>query len=275
MNEYNVIAGVYDKINSGVDYGRWSGYAESMFDKYLPTKPELVLDLACGTGSMTLALAERGYDMIGVDLSEDMLAVALDRTYDMVDNGKLPEEGRRPLFLCQDIRSFELYGTVGAAVCCLDSLNYLIGDGELQGVFATVHNYLDPNGLFLFDMNTPYKFENVYGCNSYVYELEEDDGGDSFCVWQNFYDGESRICDFFLTLFSRRDNGLYSREDEEQRERCYSFEEIASALSAAGFELISVGNGYTEEGREALSDTTPGSLPTDTERWYFVARCIK
>ena len=172
MNDYNVIAGVYDRINSGVDYGRWGDYVEEMLGKYLAARPELVLDLACGTGSMTLELAGRGYDMIGVDLSEEMLAEATDRMYLMIDDGVLPEEGRRPLFLCQDIRNFELYGTVGAAVCCLDSLNYLIGDGELERVFATVHNYLDPNGLFIFDMNTPYKFEKIYGDNSYVYELD-------------------------------------------------------------------------------------------------------
>ena len=274
MNEYSVIAGVYDRINSGVDYERWADYVESLFEKHLKSKPELVLDLASGTGSMTLELAKRGYDMIGVDLSEEMLAEATDRMYIMIDDGLLPEDGRRPLFLCQDIREFELYGTVGAALCCLDSLNYLTGDGELKGVFAAVHNYLDPEGLFVFDMNTPYKFENIYGDNSYVYELDTDTDSEKFCVWQNFYDRESRLCDFALTLFERDKDGRYTRSDEEQSERCYSFEEIRTALAESGFELLGVSNGYDEKGREKISRADPRDLPADTERWYFAAKKI-
>ena len=158
MNDYSVIAGVYDRINSGVDYERWADYVESLFEKHLEKRPELVLDLASGTGSMTLALAARGYDMIGVDLSEEMLAEATDRMYIMIDDGILPEDGRRPLFLCQDIREFELYGTVGAVLCCLDSLNYLTEKDDLKKTLKTVHNYLEPGGIFIFDINTPYKF---------------------------------------------------------------------------------------------------------------------
>lgn len=269
MNEYSVIAGVYDRINSGVDYERWADYVESLFKKYLKEKPELVLDLASGTGSMTLELAKRGYDMIGVDLSEEMLAEATDRMYLMIDDGLLPEEGRRPLFLCQDIREFELYGTVGAVLCCLDSLNYLTGDGELKKTFSTVHNYLDPEGLFIFDMNTPYKFEKIYGDNSYVYELDTDTGSDKFCVWQNYYDADSRLCDFVLTLFEREPDGRYARSDEEQVERCYTFDEISSALSECGFELLGVSNSFDTTDNEKPTAT---ALPPETERWYFVAK---
>ena len=272
MNEYSVIAGIYDRINSGVDYERWADYVESLFDEYLSARPELVLDLASGTGSMTLELAKRGYDMIGVDLSEEMLAEATDRMYLMIDDGILPEEGRRPLFLCQDIREFELYGTVGAVVCCLDSLNYLAEEKDLIKVVSTVHNYLDPGGLFIFDMNTPFKFENVYGDNSYVYELDTDTEEDKFCVWQNFYDKESRICDFILTLFDRQPDGSYRRSDEEQAERCYTFDEISSALRSCGFELLRVSNGYGEDGKELVAASHADALPEDTERWYFTAR---
>ena len=276
MNDYNAIAGVYDRINSGVDYADWAEYVELLFDRYLKSRPELVLDLACGTGRMTLEMSARGYDMIGVDLSEEMLAKACDAMYDMIDEGKLPSEGRRPLFLCQDMSGFELYGTVGAALCCLDSLNYLTGEGELFKTFKTVHNYLDPDGLFIFDMNTPYKFESVYGENAYVYELDE--GGEqpkSFCVWQNFYDKDSRLCDFFLTLFEEGSDGRYARSDEEQCERCYSFDEIKGALTESGFELLQVSDGYKEGGAEKSAEPSPDALPADTERWYFAARCIK
>ena len=263
MNEYNVIAGVYDRINSGVDYEKWANFTESLFDKYLTERPELVLDLASGTGRMTLELTRRGYDMIGVDRSPEMLSKASDAVFDAIIDGILPEEGKRPLFLCQSMTDFELYGTVGAIVCCLDSLNYLTGEGELDKCFALAHNYLDPNGLFIFDMNTPYKFENVYGENAYVYDVDKEEGG-SFCVWQNFYDKETKLCDFLLTVFEEDEKGKYSRYDEEQRERCYSMDEISSALTKAGFELL-----------EVCADTDSSPIAPDTHRWHFTARAIK
>lgn len=263
MNDYNTIAGVYDSINSGVDYEKWADAIEATFDKYLNDRPELVLDLACGTGRMTLELCRRGYDMIGVDTSAEMLARATDSLYDMIDGGVIGEDDRRPLFLCQDMREFELYGTVGAAVCCLDSLNYLTDEKDLKKCFSTVHNYLDPDGLFIFDMNTPYKFKNVYGENAYVYDMA-DGNGSKFCVWQNFYDEESRVCDFYLTLFEETSDGKYERSDEEQRERAYSLDEIKEALSGAGFELLEVSS--TANGEE-ITDTTV--------RWYFTARAKK
>lgn len=265
MNEYNMIAGVYDSINSGVDYERWADFFEKMFDKYLEKRPELVLDLACGTGKMLFTLAKRGYDMIGVDGSAEMLSRATDILYEKIDDGEIGEDSARPLFLCQDMKAFELYGTVGATVSCLDSLNYLAGEGELSECFACVHNYLDPDGLFLFDMNTPYKFENTYGENAYVYDMAADENsGARFCVWQNFYDRESKTCDFFLTLFEESGDGRYERADEEQRERCYSMEEITDALSENGFELL-----------EIFADVDGKKPEEDTERWYFVARCKK
>ena len=265
MNDYNTIAGVYDSINSGVDYRKWADAFENAFAKYLKNKPELVLDLASGTGRLTLELAKRGYDMIGVDSSAEMLARATDSLYDMIDSGELPEDAKRPLFLCQDMCSFELYGTVGAVTSCLDSLNYLTGDGELKRCFSLVHNYLDPDGLFLFDMNTPYKFENIYGENAYVYDLEARDGAPAqFCVWQNFYDKDSRLCDFYLTLFEESENGSFTRSDEEQRERCYTLDEIKNTLSETGFELISVS-----------SDPEGAEIKEDTPRWHFIARAKK
>ncbi len=254
---YGAISTIYDKINSNVDYAAWADFFEACFDKLLPCRPELMLDLACGTGSMTLELAARGYDMIGVDGSPDMLNVAYDRKFDL----DLP---RDVLFLLQDMREFELYGTVGAVSCCLDSLNYLTGDGELEKCFSLVHNYLDPDGLFLFDVNTPHKFANVYGKNVYVYE-EDDCGEGSFCIWQNYYDEQTRLCDFSLTVFEKNDNNEdYSRRDELQTERCYSRAEIEKALENTGFELIGFYSDF---------QFTPAT-ETD-ERWYVVARAKK
>ncbi len=254
---YGAISSIYDNINSHVDYIAWADFFEACFDKYLPSRPELVLDLACGTGSMTLELAKRGYDMIGVDGSYDMLNVAFDRKYDL-------ELKNDVLFLLQDMREFELYGTVGAITCCLDSLNYLTGEGELDKVISLAHNYLDPDGLLLFDVNTPHKFENVYAQNTYVYE-EDDCKNDSFCVWQNYYDKKTGLCDFRLTVFEKTEGEeVYSRRDEEQCERCYFKDEIISLLEKNHFELIGFYSDY---------NFTPAK-DTD-ERWYVVARAKK
>ena len=246
---YNSIARVYDKLNGEIDYKAWADFVENCFDKQMGNKPEIVLDLACGTGSMTYELASRGYDMIGVDGSADMLSEAYSAG------------GEHILYLLQDMRSFELYGTVGAVTCCLDSLNYLTEDGDLEKCFLTVHNYLEPGGVFVFDMNTPYKFENVYGDNSYILE-DNMDGKNIFCGWQNYYDKESRICSFYLSLFEEQ-NGKYVRSDEEQHERCYSYEEITEALKKCGFELLTVSKDYKFT-----------NIDENTERWYFVAKRI-
>ena len=252
---YDAIAAVYDALNREVDYASWADFFERCFDAHLPRCPELVLDLACGTGRMTRQLAARGYDMIGVDGSADMLSEAY---------GYEAEEGSRPiLYLCQDMRELELYGTVGAVVCCLDSLNYLLTEEDLGRVLSLVHNYLDPGGLFLFDVNTPYKFERVYGDNAYVLE-DEIEGRSVFCGWQNEYDGESGVCDFYLSLFEEREDGTYRRSDEHQRERCYSEQTLRGLLEANGFEILGV---YADWDGGAPVETTP--------RWYFVTRAIK
>ena len=259
---YHALARVYDRLNAEIDYPAWADFVEDCFDRFLPKRPELVLDLACGTGSMTLALAAKGYDMIGVDGSADMLSEAYSRT----------AEQNRILFLQQDMREFELYGTVGAVTCCLDSLNYLLSPDDLLKCFACVHNYLDPNGLFIFDMNTPYKFQNVYGDNAYVLEdeLVWDAGTDReeraavYCGWQNSFHPDTRICDFNLSIFEELPDGTYRRSDEHQQERMYDLTEITSALQQSHLEIVGVWSDF----RFTEPDDT-------TERWYFAARAIK
>jgi SAM-dependent methyltransferase len=247
--DYGAISRVYDKFNrEEIDYSAWADFIERCFERFLSAKPELVLDLACGTGTMTRELAHRGYDMIGVDGSADMLSEAYSNS-----------NGESILYLNQDMRSFELYGTVGAVTCCLDSLNYLVGDGDLDVTFATVHNYLDPDGVFIFDMNTPYKFENVYSDNAYILE---DEG--VYCGWQNFYDKKAKICDFYLSLFEEQGNGAYIRSDEHQRERCYDMVEIENSLKQNGFELCGV-----------FSDYEFTDIKSNDHRWFFVAKAKK
>lgn len=308
---YRAIAHAYDLLNADVDYERWSNFIETCFDRFLPARPEIVLDLACGTGRMTFPLADRGYDMIGIDGSADMLAEAFDksaarndRLYEAAcrDLGLEPdapdpdddaseaamalvnERSRCPLFLQQDMRDFELYGTVDAAICCLDSMNYLCGDGDLDACLSCIHLYLAPGGLLIFDVNTPYKFEHVYGDNAYILEDEfpADEGGspsagsddDSasvgrsersvFCGWQNAYDPESGLCRFYLSLFTESEDGRYVRSDEEQTERCYRYEELTAALDRAGFDLCGV-----------FGDVDLSPVAPTTERWHFVARTRK
>ncbi len=248
---YDAIASVYDKLNREIDYEAWADFFEACFERYSRSKPEIILDLACGTGRMTRALSAKGYDMIGVDGSDMMLGEA----YSMESDGIL--------YLLQDMRSFELYGTVGATVCCLDSLNYLLSSADMKKTFSLVHNYSDPDALFLFDVNTPYKFENIYSDNAYILEDENEEGA-VFCGWQNFYDRESKICDFYLSVFEEDESGGYIRSDEHQKERCYTKEEISQLLSECGFELIGVFSDFTFK---AAEDTD--------ERWYFAARAKK
>ena len=256
MPGYDAIAYVYDNINAEIDYAVWADFVESCFTRFMPAKPTLVLDLACGTGSMTFELHKRGYDMIGADFSGDMLMRAYDKAYDNDITGVL--------FLKQDMRSFELYGTVGAVVCCLDSVNYLTGDGDLEKCFSTVHNYLDPDGLFLFDVNTPYKFENTYGNQHYIFEDSDSYGNAAYCGWQNDYDPDTRLCNFYLSVFTEEEDGKYTRCDEVQTERCYTREELTSCLEKSGFELI----GF-------FSDFSFHEPDEKCERWYIVAKAKK
>ena len=244
MNGYGPISRVYDRLNGDLDYKSWADGVEAAFLKIMGKKPELVLDLACGTGRMTFELAHRGYDMTGIDLSIEMLMRARDRQTD-----------ENILWLNQDMRSFELYGTVGAVVCCLDAVNCLMNIRDVEKCFALVHNYLDPGGVFLFDVNTPYKFENVFADNAYILEDEN-----VYCGWQNSYNEKTGVCDFYLTVFEDDGEG-YRRYDEIQREKKYSKKQLSDALERAGFEVIGFFGGYDmSEAKE------------DTERWYIAAR---
>lgn len=255
MESYSAIYSIYDDINKGVDYPAFADFYERCFEKYMNIRPELVLDLACGTGAMTEELDRRGYDMTGVDLSFDMLCVAKDRAYD---------SGRQDniLYLCQSMTEFELYGTVDACVCTLDGINYLTEDGDLKKTLDCVHNYLIPNGIFVFDISSEYKFKNVYANNSFLYNGEVE-GYKYFCAWQNMYDSESKICEFSLTAFTETDKKTYLRADEVQYQRMYDVDEVKNMLLDCGFEICEIcGSG--------------GATLTETdERIFFVARCKK
>jgi SAM-dependent methyltransferase len=207
-----------------VDYKRWADYIEEIFRVY-DIKPSLVLDLGCGTGSFCLEMAKRRYEMIGVDLSPEMLACARQKCIDAnVD----------VLLLNQDMSRFELYGTVDAAVCLLDSVNYITGKRDVKRLFKLVSNYVNPGGIFIFDINSPYKFEKVLG-NNVFYSVD-----DSITyIWQNSYDKRRKICEFDLTFFIE-ENGYYKRCDEFHVERAYSPEDITKFIRYSGMKLLAM-----------------------------------
>ena len=247
---YDLLAPFYDAINAEIDYEKWADFIEKIFEKECKNPPELVLDLGCGTGKMTLELASRGYDMTGIDYSPEMLDVA--RT-------AAEENGNDILWLCQDMREFELYGTVDATVCCLDCINHLESVEDLESCFKLVHNYLIPDGIFIFDINARYKFENIYSNNTYT--MEEDG---AVCIWENDYDPDSQICDFYITLFKECADGRYKRYDEQQSERMYPLAEIKSSLERCKMEFLYAFGDL---------DFTPGN--DECERIYIVAKCRK
>ena len=230
MNMYDALAPFYSALNGDVDYEGMADFLKKSFDRYFDGEVADVLDLGCGTGNVTLPLAARGYGMIGVDISEEMLAEARDRD----------EEGK-VLWLCQDMRAFELYGTVEGVVCTLDGINHLTERADVEQCFSLVHNYLVPNGIFIFDFNSPYKFENVYGERDYILET---DG--VLCAWQNTYSREEGLCRFDISLFVEDEDGAYERYDVSECERMYSARTVVEMLQKEGFKLLALCDGYTD-----------------------------
>ena len=218
---YGPLAGCYDELTYDVDYPRWADYIEKHFARrHIPGRT--VLDLACGTGSLTRELALRGYEMIGVDQSPEMLAQAAEK-----NRGVSPVE---PIFLCQSMEKLDLYGTIDACVCCLDSVNYVTDPKKLERAFGRVRLFLMPGGLFLFDVNTPEKLEGLDG------QVFLDETEDTYCVWRAQFSRRSRVCTYFMDLFRlEEDSGLWRREEELHRERAYSVAELTAMLERAGF----------------------------------------
>ena len=249
---YDLLAPIYDDINKEIDYSSWADFIERIIESSgdFPEK-KLILDLGCGTGKMTLELARRGYDMTGIDNSSEMLDVA---------RASAENEGlENILWLNQDMREFELYGTVGVTVSCLDCMNHLTNSSDFKKCLSLVHNYLVPGGVFIFDVNGRGKFRRIYADNSYVMENES-----SMCIWQNYYNDKSGICHFYITLFSENDSGSYDRYDETQTEKMYTLRSIKNMLSATGFEFVGA---YSDFGFSEADD--------ESDRIYIVAKCVK
>lgn len=246
MEAYSGFAAVYDTFMDDIPYEKWSAYLAGLLQKY-GVREGLVLDLGCGTGSLTELLAGRGYDMIGIDCSEEMLEIAAD---------KKRKSGNDILYLCQDMREFELYGTVAAVVSICDCMNYILEKEELTEVFRLVNNYLDPGGVFIFDLNTEYKYRDCIGDCVIAEDREEC----SF-IWDNQYDAREKINIYDLAVFIREESGLYRKYHETHYQRAYMLETVMEAIQAAGMQFVTAYDAFT------------GNPPReDSERIYVVAR---
>ena len=243
MESYSGFASVYDRYMDNIPYDTWAENIEKLFKKYnMPM--EIVCDLGCGTGQVTRRLKNKGYDMIGIDMSYDMLMEAMNA-----------ENSEDILYLCQDMRQFELYGTVGAVVSLCDSINYLENTEELLTVCKLVNNYLDPKGLFIFDVKTVEYYKKL-GCTTIAENREEG----SF-IWENEFDEETRDNAYYLTIYEENEEGTFDRIEEEHLQHAFTIEEIKKAIKDSGLELLTVLDVDTLEERESASD-----------RLYFVAR---
>ena len=252
MEVYTDFACVYDQLMDETPYAQWCENIAQALGEY-GIRDGLVLELGCGTGSLTELLAARGFDMIGVDNSDEMLNIACE---------KREKSGRDILYLNQDMRSFELYGTVRAVVSVCDSLNYLLEDEDLTACFRLVNNYLDPGGIFIFDFNTRYKYETVIG-DRVIAENREDC---SF-IWENYYDADSGINEYDLTIFVKEPEAsssgeeLFSRFQEVHFQRGYTLEEMWSFIERSGLAFV-----------RAFDADTLGAVTGTSERIYCVAQ---
>lgn len=261
MEAYTDFASVYDNFMDDTPYEEWAEYIVHLLKTYgaeaLAAEQNVVVDLGCGTGSLTELLVDAGYDMIGIDSSQEMLQIAL---------SKKEKSGKEILYLLQDMRELELYGTVGAVVSVCDSINYLLTEEEILKTFKLVNNYLYPGGVFVFDFNTVYKYETVIGDTTIAENRE-----DCSFIWENYYDQEAEINEYDLTIFVRVDEegeckqhdngeGLFHRFSETHYQRGYTLDTMRTLAEKAGMKYIT-----------AIDADTLGEIRENSERIYVVA----
>ena len=269
MEAYGDFAYVYDEFMDNTPYEVWCKRIHEIIREYGVTDPvraddvgaeqqndgsvlldserNLVVDLGCGTGTLTELLYQQGYDMIGVDNSGEMLSVAME---------KRAESGSEILYLMQDMRELELYSTVGTVISVCDSVNYILEEEELVQTFSLVNNYLYPGGLFIFDFNTVYKYEEVIGDATIAENREEC----SF-IWENYYHPEEQINEYDLTVYVQEEEGLFRRFQETHYQRGYTPEQMAKIIEKAGLELVLMRDSDTD-----------GAVTGQSQRVYLVAR---
>lgn len=246
MSAYDALAGSYDGLMADGEYRRRAAFLERRLKKGSAFPVHTVLDLACGTGTIACLLSGRGYEVIAVDGSQEMLTQAA---------AKAEGLERPPLFLQQAMPQLQLIQPADAVVSTLDSLNYLTRERDLKETFRRVRRWLRPGGLFLFDLNTPYKLRRMDG------QLYMDETEDSVCVWRTFFSEKKQVCTYQVDLFRRRVDGAWDRQLEEHRERAWSEETIRRQLAEAGFSAVWL-----------TGDLTDQPPKSDEERWQFQAK---
>ncbi len=264
LNSYSAFADVYDELMNDVPYDSWTDRIDRDIKRFgisktkseydgdseteealLESERNLVADIGCGTGVITRKLFDKGYDVFGIDCSPEMLSRAMDS-----------DEGRGIMYLNQDMRELDLYSTIGTAVSICDSINYLLDDEDLDDAFAGVSKFLYPGGIFIFDCNTSYKYRESIG-ESTIAEAGEDV---SF-IWENYYDEEENVNEYDLTLFIKREDGLYERAEETHLQRGIEASDIERLADKCGLEIVLMVDSDTEE-----------DVKEDTERIYAVLR---
>ncbi len=243
---YSSFASVYDELTGNVDYKKRAEYIMSILADN-DIRGGLLLDLACGTGSLSLEFSKNGFEVIGTDASPDMLMQA---------QSKACAEGENILFLCQKMQDTDLYGTVKAIVCSLDSINHLADAEEMRKTFNVLKNFIDDGGIMIFDVNTIYKHKEILGNNTFIYDEKN-----VYCVWQNSLCADGVTVNINLDFFVKEDDGLYTRFSESFKETAFSDEELTQAAQDAGFSVL---KRYAE-----LSCASPKA---DTQRVYYVLR---
>lgn len=245
MKAYDTLAGYYDDFCLDVPYDEFLTFYKKLFSR-AGIEPKLVLDLACGTGEMTLRLAQAGYETIGVDISQEMLSVAYQKP---CPDGAVP-----PVYICQPMEKLDLYGTVDAAVCCLDGVGYMTDRRKLARAFSLVRLFMNPGGVFIFDINSASLLKSLDGC-AFTRESE-----DAFCVYQGDYDETSEIFTYTVDIFEKTGR-LYSRSTEYHSERAYENDALREMLLHAGFSSVEIfGSCRLEAPKE------------DEERIFFMAK---
>ena len=240
---YKSTAGYYDKLTSDIDYRKYAEFFCHIVEKHASGKVHSMMDMGCGTGNFTLAMAAEGFDMTGIDSSSEMLSCALSKS------------GPEILWINQNLTELDLFGTYDAAVSLLDCVNHLLTDEEIEEYFRLVHNYVNPGGLFIFDINTEYKLEKTFSSN--VFYTVEDDFA---YIWHNEYDSKEKICRMDITLFIK-ENELYKRVDAVNHEKAYDIAFLSHKLTDAGFNIEAV-----------YDDGVFGPPGDESERVFFVCR---
>ncbi len=250
MSGYSAFARYYDQLTANIDYKKRGEYFHSIIQKFKTTKENILLDLACGTGSISEVMAGLGYDVIGVDNSDEMLGMAIEKKFD---------SGLNIQYLCQDMRKLDMFGTIDITICALDSINHLASLNDVRKVFENVAFFSELGGLFIFDVNTLYKHRKVLADNTFTYETD-----DVYCVWENTLNRETDEVKMNLEFFEREENGLWSRSSDSFSEKAYSENDIEELLSQCGFELLG-----------KYGDDTFDSPAEDCQRIVYTARCIR